>query len=139
MIEWLETDGKSLHAMRDNPAHKIGLLGASWGTDLRKDNARGRWKKSWQKMWEDPLMYANRSVKGPDQILLRTYVWNTWGKKSSVQHDSYLCEQYPGSIGFPTQRLMEKNNYVASVYNDGEMIRKKCPKKCRRQPEWIYC
>ena len=34
--EWLNTPDKSIHAMRDNPAHNIGLLGASWGTDLTK-------------------------------------------------------------------------------------------------------
>lgn len=34
--EWLTTPDKSIHAMRDNPAHNIGLLGASWGTDLTK-------------------------------------------------------------------------------------------------------
>ena len=42
------TESKAIHAMRDNPAHRIGLLGASWGTDLTKDNARGRWKKTWK-------------------------------------------------------------------------------------------
>ena len=46
--EWMTTESKSIHAMRDNPAHRIGLLGASWGTDLTKDNARGRWKKTWE-------------------------------------------------------------------------------------------
>ena len=138
--EWLQTSpGKSIHAMRDNPAHNIGLLGASWGTDLTKDNARGRWQKSWRKMFDDELTYADRSHKGPDQLLLRTYVWNPWGMKSSVQHDSYTCDQYPGSIGFPTQRLMEPNNYVASVWNDAEMIAKKCPPRCRRYPSWLYC
>ena len=34
--ERLTTPDKSIHAMRDNPAHNIGLLGASWGTDLTK-------------------------------------------------------------------------------------------------------
>ena len=42
------TKSKAIHAMRDNPAHRIGLLGASWGSDLTKDNARGRWKKTWE-------------------------------------------------------------------------------------------
>ena len=46
--EWMTTESKAIHAMRDNPAHRIGLLGASWGTDLTKDNARGRWKKTWE-------------------------------------------------------------------------------------------
>ena len=122
--------------MRDNPAHNIGLLGASWGTDLTKDNARGKWRKSWDKMLQDAETFSARELRGPDQMILRKYVWHRWGKASSVQHDSYLCEQYPGSIGFPTQRLIEPNNYVASVWNDKEIIEKKCPLKCRRNPQW---
>lgn len=137
--EWLQSPTKAIHAMRDNPAHNIGLLGASWGTDLTKVNARGRWKKSWNKILQDPLTFADRSKKGPDQEILRKHVWLTWGKKSSFQHDSYTCDKFPGSVGFPTPRIMEPNNYVASVFMDGEMISKKCPKRCRRHPNWIYC
>ena len=125
--------------MRDNPSHNIGLLGASWGTDLTKQNARARWKKSWDKMLADPQAFADRGRKGPDQMILRKYVWNTWGRSSSFQHDSYLCEQFPGSIGFPTQRLMEPNNYVASVWKERDFMQKRCPAKCRRKPEWLYC
>jgi hypothetical protein len=138
VTDWLETD-KSIHAMRDNPSHGIGLLGASWGTQLTKDNARARWRKSWVKIFQDGQAWASRKRKGPDQFILKKYVWQTWGHASSVQHDSYLCAEYPGSIGFPTQRKMEPNNYVASVWKDREMIQKKCPSKCRRKPEWIYC
>jgi len=137
--EWLNTKSKAIHAMRDNPAHRIGLLGASWGTDLTKDNGRGRWKKTWEKMFQDPETFADRSSKGPDQEILQEYVWRTWGKRSSVQHDSFFCEKFTGSIGFPTQRLIEKNNYVAAVWNDGEILKKKCPKPCRRYPDWIHC
>jgi hypothetical protein len=76
-------------------------------------------------MFQDPETFANRSVKGPDQMMLQKYVWKTWGKWSSVQHgkyilssylndkfeqlsflhtiiqfaDSYFCETFPGSIG----------------------------------------
>ena len=58
--EWLTTPDKSIHAMRDNPAHNIGLLGASWGTDLTKDNGRSRWKKSWKKIF--PFTSSHHSV-----------------------------------------------------------------------------
>ena len=137
--EWLQTKDKAIHAMRDNPAHRIGMLGASWGTDLTADNGRFRWAKSWNKMLSDPLTFASRSRKGPDQEVLKKYIWNTWGKRSSVQHDSYLCEQFPGSIGFPTKRLMEPNNYIASVVKERDFMKKRCPVKCRRHEDWIYC
>ena len=41
-------------------------------------------------MFQDPETFANRSVKGPDQMMLQKYVWKTWGKWSSVQHGNYI-------------------------------------------------
>ena len=67
------------------------------------------------------------------------YVWKRFGKRMSMQHDAYLCQQWPGSIGWPTQRLMEPNNYVASIANDNATLVHKCPRKCRRRLEWEYC
>ena len=90
-------------------------------------------------MLADPQTFASRGRKGPDQMILKKYIWNAWAKFNSIQHDSYLCEQFPGSIGFPTQRLMEPNNYVASVWKERDFMRKRCPVKCRRQREWLYC
>ena len=129
--EWLESD-MPIHSMRDHPAHLTPLLGASWGSDMRKRNARGRWRKTWYKMLKDPKTWAPRSVKGPDQEILARYVW-PWGKKQSIQHDSYLCDKYPGSISWPTERKNEPNNFVASVANENDTLWKRCPKRCRRK------
>ena len=41
--------------------------------------------------------------------------------------------------GWPTQRRMERNNFVAAVVRDNKMIKVKCPDKCRRKKEWEYC
>ena len=57
----------------------------------------------------------------------------------AMQHDAYLCADWPGSIGWPTQRLMEPNNYVASVVSDNHTFIHRCPKRCRRNIEWEYC
>ncbi len=73
-------------------------------------------------------------------MILKDYIWKTWGKHSAVQHDSYTCAKFPGSMGFPTQRNMTiKNNYVASVWTENDKIGQRCPPKCRRHPDWIYC
>ncbi len=76
-----------------------------------------RWRKSWHKILNDPEAWEPRFKKGPDQVLLSRYVW-TWGRHNSVQHDSYLCRMFPGSRPFPTKRLMETNNHVASVWKE---------------------
>ena len=67
------------------------------------------------------------------------YVWKRFGKRMSMQHDAYLCQQFPGSIGWPTKRLMEPNNYVASIAKDNATLIHKCPRKCRRKVDWEYC
>lgn len=90
-------------------------------------------------MLADPQTWADRSLKGPDQDILARYLWVGWGKRMTLQHDSYTCSRFPGSIGFPTQREDGPNNFVASVVKEGNTMKQKCPKKCRRHLEWEYC
>ena len=56
--------------MRDHPAHMIPYLGAAWGAEMTRSNARGRWRKSWIKILKDGKAWAPRSAKGPDQAIL---------------------------------------------------------------------
>ena len=66
-------------------------------------------------------------------------VWKPWGRRNALQHDAYSCEKFNNSIGWPTKRLMEPNNFVASVVRENVTLTEKCPEKCRRQPEWEFC
>lgn len=46
-------------------------LGAGWGTNLAVGNSRQLWKKSWEKIFQDPLCYADReNGYGADQDIL---------------------------------------------------------------------
>lgn len=138
VAEW-EEGGRPVHSMRDHPAHKVPLLGAAWGARLTQQNLRNKWTKSWTKMLADPLCWRGRGDKGPDQELLSRHVW-PWARHMATQHDSYTCRSFPNSIGFPTERRDEKNNFVAAVVSEGEgRLWKVCPKKCRRRPEWEHC
>ena len=49
---------------------------------------RNKWRKSWQKILEDPVIQSSRESKGADQDLLSKWVW-PWGKLMAMQHDSY--------------------------------------------------
>ncbi|XP_059085397.1 uncharacterized protein LOC131882310 [Tigriopus californicus] len=137
--EWLDSD-EPMHIMRDHPRHKIEILGAAWGTHLKRKNARGRWIKSWIKILNDTEAWASRQSKGPDQVILRRYVW-PWARRSSIQHDSYFCRDYRGTIPFPTEREMSVNNFVAAAVKSNGTLVKKCPKKCRPEahPDWEFC
>ena len=138
VAEWLES-GKTLHVMRDHPAHSVPMLGGMWGA-LRTES-REAWKDVWDDIWSaiiaDPLSQSDRGTKGPDQTLLSRHVW---GRLSGgvVQHDSFSCAQYPGAVGFPSKRPNATGNVVGAEPNRRqEHI--KCPKKCRRRPSWIFC
>ena len=71
------------------------------------------------------------------------HVWNIWGWKNAFQHDSFFCKKFNTSVvrGWPTQRRMERNNFVAAVVKDKRhsIIKVKCPVECRRKKEWEYC
>ena len=68
------------------------------------------------------------------------YVW-PWAKWSALSHDSYTCNLFPRTKAFPTRRLVEKNNFVASVVEAGDVMKKHCPEKCRPEDhkDWLYC
>ena len=65
--------------MRDHPGHGIGMVGATWGTDLtrtvldskkQKFTGRQAWKWSWKHMLKDKKVHARRDRWGPDQDIL---------------------------------------------------------------------
>ena len=58
-----------------------------------------------------------------------------------LQHDAYFCQLFNTSDvrGWPIQRRMEPNNFVAAVVKDNWLLKVKCPSECRREKEWEYC
>ena len=133
--EWLES-GKTLHVMRDHPLHSNPMLGGLWGARLRR--SRTTWKSIWTSILADPLSRSSRTSNGPDQTLLKRYVWKKLAG-GVIQHDSYFCKKWPeGSLGFPSQRLNGTDNFVGA-YRSYKPIWLECPKACRRQQNWTFC
>ena len=115
VAEWLESD-KSLHAMRDHPWHTVPLMAGGWGAKLDTQARRDNWNTSWTSMLADSKLYSGAGEKGPDQDLLRRHVWGRWGRADCLQHDSYTCSMFPGSTGWPTQRLnTTDHNFFGAV------------------------
>ena len=113
--EWLESD-RSLHAMRDHPFHTVPIMGGGWGAKLDTQTRRDNWRLTWDNMLTDARLYSGSDKKGPDQDLLHRYVWNRWGRADSLQHDSYTCSRFPGSTGWPTQRInTTDHNFFGAV------------------------
>ena len=73
--------------------------------------------------------YKRSDAKGYDQVFLRDKVYPLIRKKSVI-HDSYLCNNYKDSEGFPSQR--KGNCFVGQV---GECNKTgtyyECPIECR--------
>ena len=140
VAEFIRSD-MALHSMRDHPAHFAPMVGASWGTHLNRRGARGKWKKAWDKILQDKNAWADRSDKGPDQIVLKDHVWPLFYHRLVLQHDSYLCQKFRWSKPWPTKRAMEPNNFVASIFKDNATLIQRCPKACRPKDhlDWEYC
>ena len=87
-----------------------------------------------------PCFYINSFEINEITSIFR-YIW-PWGKWSAVSHDAYTCINFPRTRPFPTQREFNvPNNFVASVVEAQDVMREKCPEKCRpkNHPDWEYC
>ena len=139
--EWRQTP-KYFHFMRDHPAHRIEVLGSGWGVSLSEYNSSVRHQlyHSFVRASKDSLFWSPRLSYGPDQGFLKRYIW-PWGKWSSVSHDAYNCQRFPRTRAFPTRRKIEVNNFVASVVEANDVLKKVCPWSCRpkKHKDWIYC
>ena len=136
--EWVQS-GKTLHTMRDHPQHNVPMLGGMWGVQMprRSKTWRAVWKRIWTNIIADPLSQSDRGSKGPDQTLLSRYVWRRL-PGGMVQHDSYFCSQYPGAVGFPSQRPNSTANIVGVLAFERQQ-NIECPTQCRRNQSWKFC
>ena len=136
--EWLQS-GKTLHAMRDHPQHGVPMLGGLWG--VRRTKSRKAWIDVWTDLWTaiiaDPLSQKDRGKKGPDQTLLSRHVWRRLSGEA-MHHDSYSCAQFPGAVGFPSQRPNSTANFVGAPM-DIKLENIECPTQCRRNQSWTFC
>ena len=135
---WLGTNA-SLHVMRDNKKHTAYILAGMWC--YRNLN-----RKKSQSLLRTILRRSARrnntheAETFDDQKVLANYIWPKL-KNDVIQHDSYTCKRYPGSIPFPTQRY--KNEFVGCISHacSNGIKDEKCPVECRPKDhqDWIYC
>jgi len=137
--EWIGSN-KLLHSMRDRRPHNVYILGGLWCYRNSKNRADGQYILN-EILYHSQLRnYKNNEArKGNDQNLLSYYAWPLVAY-DSLQHDSYLCNSYPGSSPFPTQR--NKNNYFVGC--PGSCVggsAEECPVECRPEEhkDWLYC
>ena len=132
---WMHTN-KTLHTMRDHPQHDIEILGGMWCYRATNDLARAAQNLELMLKNAGKRSIKSEAKKGDDQFILQRYLWPKV-KNDSIQHDSYLCKSFPGSIPYPSQRL---SVYEVVGGTEGNAV-PECPKECRPKDhaDWLYC
>ena len=132
---WMGTN-KTLHTMRDHPQHGIEILGGMWCYRTKKNLIRATQNLELMLKNAGKRTNSSEAKKGDDQFMLQRYLWPNM-KTDSIQHDSYLCKSYPGSIPYPSQRLTNRD----VIGGMGGNVVPECPKDCRPKDhaDWLYC
>ena len=112
---------------------------------MQKNGSTKVWRSAWTEfmtdIWTsiiaDPLSRSKRGTWGPDQTLLEKHVWGEI-PGGVVQHDSYACHKFSGTIGFPSQRP-NSTGFIGNIDKDEPDKVVECPKKCRRKGSWKFC
>jgi len=141
---WLES-GKIMHSMRDNPVHGVSILGGLWCFRNSKNRMKAEFilnKLLRNAEKRDPQI--KEAQKGNDQDVLDRFMWPVV-KKDTIQHDSFLCKTFPGSIPFPSQRkdgifIGCKRNVNVNIPCERSNMTE-CPKECRPidHQDWRSC
>ncbi|KAF2352236.1 hypothetical protein FHG87_017008 [Trinorchestia longiramus] len=133
--EWRQS-GRNFHIMRDHPLHYgTKVLAGLWGAFIGNPDDYGRLRDL---MFSQPVSYN----KYFDQKLLQRFLW-PFMQGDVVEHVSYHCQAYPGSIPFPTQR--ERGKYCGwgpyKIKESQIVVQIKCPEACRpkEHPQWLWC
>ena len=132
---WMGTY-KTLHTMRDHPQHGIEVLGGMWC--YRATNNLNKSAQILELILKNGGKRSSKSEakKGDDQFMLQKYLWPKL-KNDVIQHDSYLCKLFPGSIPYPSQRSSVHEVVGAT---EGNTV-PECPKECRPKDhiDWLHC
>jgi hypothetical protein len=87
--------------------------------------------------------WNNRNDYIQDMSFLATIVWPMI-HNDQLGHDSFYCERYPNSRGYPTRRYHLE--HCGGVYDEFDVPRigdmnllagRQSPPACRRKPDWI--
>ena len=135
--DWIRTN-KTLHSMRDHPDHGALVLGGMWC--YRTANSITKGARVLDLILKNAAKRSSTSEarKGDDQFMLSRYLWPELSN-DVIQHDSYLCRRYGGSIPFPSQR--SAINEIIGLTNRSGIEARICPTECRPKDhqDWLYC
>lgn len=139
MAQWIKS-GKAFHCFRDHPQHGgWRVLGGMFC--FRISINRTFSNQFFRAIWDNfNIKNGTREPKKEsDQHIIRKYVWPVV-KNDAMEHDSYSCDRYPGSIPYPSKRLTNTSGFMGCKR---PCVRElpPCPLKCRpkNHQDWTYC
>jgi hypothetical protein len=112
--QWI-LSGKSFHIIRDNPSHKIEILGGMFGINLKKFkelSTKNNFKNINYYKEQYYNIYNKNIERQPDQIFLSKVIYPII-KNDNISHISYETLRYSDNdILIPTD-----NNFIGRVIN----------------------
>ena len=138
--EWIDSGAKT-HSIRDHVNHCHPLMGGMWGG---VKGAIPGFEAKVQNLMRSPMAKEYMT----DMHFLKNVIW-PFIDKTTYQHDTYCCKQFPNTHPLPTRRplnylhvgqifdefdnpvMMHIENHIRDVPN---------PPPCRdpNHPDWIY-
>ena len=135
--EWMKSN-TLLHVMRDKRYHNVPIMGGMWCFRSQLDARLSHKVMKSIVTKSNQIRHSGGMIpRAFDQKLLEDELWS-FAKHSVVQHDSFYCQFFTGSIPFPTKR---RNYYVGCVRNCSEKDVEECPVACRpkNHKDWMFC
>ena len=76
-----------------------------------------------------------------------SFIWDVWGEKKGLQHDSYNCLRFANKSyhtdvrPYPTQRPVGNFNHAAASMFRNRPLDEICPEECkpREHQDWTIC
>ena len=141
--EWIQSDNKSTHMVRDHPNHPYGMNGGSWGGT--KGFLKGKKVTSLVEEFMAEIEDSKEIGFGADIGFLMKKVWPIVSN-DIMSHDSFYCVKYSGKA-YPIKRddnwqhvgqVFDANDHP--IYNHMRKLKNGNPEECRPadHKDWVY-
>lgn len=109
VADWMQNDWAYLHNMRDSKIQVNPVLGGMWGAVVKPLRARlaamNNGESNIEKLYTDWInKKGGKAVYGDDELFLKEVVLKAVGEDHFITHESFRCNEFLHSNGFPIPR-----------------------------------
>ncbi len=106
VADWLKHDWAIIHNMRDSKNSVNPMLAGMWGARVKplREKLHAAWKNdNVEKLYEE-YMGDRKAKYGDDELFLKDKVLKAVGEDNFLDHESFRCDEFKNSRGFPIPR-----------------------------------